>query len=822
MRKYLIMPLLVFFCSYFQSYSQEVLQQKFNPDEPFFFTPKNHDPNFKLAKKGSYKSFYQCKEEWQHIIDTTWGPGDSLPRKLLIFNTYAKAIHDKFDGLNSLHINWDSVYSLYLGQINESTSKGAFSSIMSHFALEFNDLHTTARDSAVVYTPLNPGVPLLLIGNFTAYEHFGAVTTILSDSSTLVLRAVPNHPLGLEPGDLILGYEGIPWKDLVKELSEAGLPMVAHNAGCKSAKTYQDLMGAGLNWHLFSTMDILKHSTGDTVHLSVAPMIGLNISPMINNEQLPVQGIPFPNIHPNELLNDTVITYGKLVGTNIGFIYLAAHQPTDKADLQFYNAINSLKNTDALIIDLRMNFGGWALFEKAFNLLFNEYHLTINDAYRCNANTFELCPGSHWNLFKINGLQPDFYDRPIAVLLGPSCASMGDVTAQRLRYHPMVKFFGASSNAVLGDNSNIKDFPGWILYYSISDMYHYAEPGDYLNRREFPIDYPVWFNKDDVAKGIDPVIEKSLEWINNLAYGHTIRPWRNSMVAGVDTARIDAFIENPHEHAISAQLLIESLDGSVQDSVSMSSVELGAATHWQAEWIVPENWEYTYWLSLKVLDSTLGTFFTNRHATRITSVPIGLYRIDTNKIAYNKFTVKPFLHNAGSFETIENIKLVLECTDPWVLSFTPSQTACPNLLPGYIKSPSQPYTIIFDTATYPGFFNLRFSISSNDWPYWIIDTTLNIETGINESVSNLYALDQNFPNPFSANSTLHFNLSEPEEVSLTIYNSLGQFVSRPVNGRKEAGLHEVVLNGMDMPAGVYFYQLQTRRGSTGGKFIVIH
>ena len=45
---------------------------------------------------------------------------------------------------------------------------------------------------------------------------------MLPDSNTLVLRVVPNHPLNLEPGDIILGYEGIPWKNLVQELLDAG------------------------------------------------------------------------------------------------------------------------------------------------------------------------------------------------------------------------------------------------------------------------------------------------------------------------------------------------------------------------------------------------------------------------------------------------------------------------------------------------------------------------------------------------------------------------------------------------------------------------
>ena len=61
--------------------------------------------------------------------------------------------------------------------------------------------------------------------------------------------------------------------------------------------TYTDhlFIGAGMNWHLFDTIDVLKYSTGDTVHLSVAPLASMNVPAMLNNEQMEIPNIPFPN-----------------------------------------------------------------------------------------------------------------------------------------------------------------------------------------------------------------------------------------------------------------------------------------------------------------------------------------------------------------------------------------------------------------------------------------------------------------------------------------------------------------------------------------------
>jgi hypothetical protein len=70
---------------------------------------------------------------------------------------------------------------------------------MSRFAYDLRDAHTRAFDSTVVATQLNPGVPVLLLGAAVSTEHYGAVTTVLADSTVLVLRVVPNHPLNLQP-----------------------------------------------------------------------------------------------------------------------------------------------------------------------------------------------------------------------------------------------------------------------------------------------------------------------------------------------------------------------------------------------------------------------------------------------------------------------------------------------------------------------------------------------------------------------------------------------------------------------------------------------
>ena len=82
--------------------------------------------------------------------------------------------------------------------------------------------------ASLFYSPLNPGTPVLVLDCVNC-DHFGAVLTTLPDSSLVVLRTIENHPLGLEPGDLVLGYEGVPWKVLLDELLASDIPMICES-----------------------------------------------------------------------------------------------------------------------------------------------------------------------------------------------------------------------------------------------------------------------------------------------------------------------------------------------------------------------------------------------------------------------------------------------------------------------------------------------------------------------------------------------------------------------------------------------------------------
>jgi hypothetical protein len=75
-------------------------------------------------------------------------------------------------------------------------------------------------------------------------------------------------------------------------------------------------------------------------------------------------------------------------------------------------------------------------------------------------------------------------------------------------------------------------------------------------------------------------------------------------------------------------------------------------------------------------------------------------------------------------------------------------------------------------------------------------------------IPEVFALHDNYPNPFNPSTTIRYDLPEAADVSLVVYDMLGREVVRLVDGWLEPGYHQVVWQGHDqrgrpVPSGLY-------------------
>ncbi|MCL1827054.1 MAG: T9SS type A sorting domain-containing protein, partial [Candidatus Cloacimonetes bacterium] len=76
------------------------------------------------------------------------------------------------------------------------------------------------------------------------------------------------------------------------------------------------------------------------------------------------------------------------------------------------------------------------------------------------------------------------------------------------------------------------------------------------------------------------------------------------------------------------------------------------------------------------------------------------------------------------------------------------------------------------------------------------------------------SLENNYPNPFNPATTINYNLKDPSNVKLQIFNIKGQLIQTLVSEYQPAGRYKVVWNGEDnlnksVASGLYFYRLRT-------------
>lgn len=78
----------------------------------------------------------------------------------------------------------------------------------------------------------------------------------------------------------------------------------------------------------------------------------------------------------------------------------------------------------------------------------------------------------------------------------------------------------------------------------------------------------------------------------------------------------------------------------------------------------------------------------------------------------------------------------------------------------------------------------------------------------NSTLPTKYELNQNYPNPFNPSTVINYQLPEAGNVTLKVYDVLGNEVATLVNEFQQAGSYNAKFANAQLSSGVYFYKLQ--------------
>lgn len=106
----------------------------------------------------------------------------------------------------------------------------------------------------------------------------------------------------------------------------------------------------------------------------------------------------------------------------------------------------------------------------------------------------------------------------------------------------------------------------------------------------------------------------------------------------------------------------------------------------------------------------------------------------------------------------------------------------------------------------------------------IEDNTVDVKKEVYESKE--FKLYQNYPNPFNPATKIAFSLKSQADVTLKVFNLLGQEITTLAKGKYDADVHTVEFNAGTLASGIYIYQLNVRSAegtfsSAAGKMFLI-
>ena len=148
-------------------------------------------------------------------------------------------------------------------------------------------------------------------------------------------------------------------------------------------------------------------------------------------------------------------------------------------------------------------------------------------------------------------------------------------------------------------------------------------------------------------------------------------------------------------------------------------------------------------------------------------------------------------------------------TDELLVIDTNTGSRAYNTVVGTVQVGSQPFDVVAQMQTSP---NAVAYVSNRG------DNTISLVGREKGKRGKLLALQpgalQNAPNPFNASTQISYQLPEAGEVSLVVYNLMGQQVRVLVQGYAAAGLHEVIWDGRNedgqsVSSGIYLYRLES-------------
>lgn len=197
--------------------------------------------------------------------------------------------------------------------------------------------------------------------------------------------------------------------------------------------------------------------------------------------------------------------------------------------------------------------------------------------------------------------------------------------------------------------------------------------------------------------------------------------------------------------------------------------------------------------------------------------------------AQNKYNIQPGVKNNKIILQLSNISTTEKTNNIAIklikssnrLKFNQTEQTVENITEGTEKEASFSFDVDYNIKTTEA-DTIEFMITDNRSIYQTKQFILQY------SVPTEYKLEQNYPNPFNPSTKIRYSIPRSTEyysvlqnVTLKIYDILGNELTTLVNEQKAPGYYEVDFNASSFASGVYIYRLQSGSFISTKKMLMI-
>jgi hypothetical protein len=112
--------------------------------------------------------------------------------------------------------------------------------------------------------------------------------------------------------------------------------------------------------------------------------------------------------------------------------------------------------------------------------------------------------------------------------------------------------------------------------------------------------------------------------------------------------------------------------------------------------------------------------------------------------------------------------------------------------------------------------NINYALSTGD-----LSKIVGAVTKTSNNLPKVFSLSQNYPNPFNPTTIINYTVPMNTNVSLKVYNILGQLVATLYNGFQKAGSYAANFDASKFASGVYIYRLESSNFSQSKKMLLL-